>query len=641
MDLKSKNLTQGLRTVYQEYIHKSRYARFNPEINSRETWQQTVSRYSNFMFNKCESLGFKLSEEFKKEVYDSIYNLEVMPSMRAMMTAGKALDLHNVAGYNCSYLPIDSLRAFDEIMYILMNGTGVGFSVEKADVAKIPPIAETFHVTETKVVVSDSKIGWASAFREYVALLHAGKIPEWDVSKVRPSGAPLKTFGGRASGPEPLVALFKFTKDLFLKARGRQLTSLECHDLVCKIADIVVVGGVRRSALISLSNLDDNELRHAKSGQWWITDVQRALANNSAIYTGTPDYATFMEEWVALYRSKSGERGIFNRDAAVQQIKSTGRRDPDFPFGTNPCGEIILRPHQFCNLSEVVIRPNDDLNSLKRKVRVATFLGTIQSTFTDFTYLRSVWKRNCEEERLLGVSLTGIMDNEVTSGAKSLNTLSAWLDELRNVAVSSNKEYAEKLNINPSTAITCVKPSGTVSQLVDCSSGIHPAYSKYYIRTVRADIKDPLCNLMKNAGVPCEPDVTKPNSVLVFSFPRKSPDTSVLRNEITAIDQLELYLTYKKFWTEHNPSITVYVRENEWADVCAWVYNHFTEVGGISFLPYSDHVYAQAPYQEITEEEYYKALENFPTEIAWDMNELEDNTSGSQELACTAGGCEI
>ena len=626
---------------YQKYIHQSRYARYNSETQSRESWDQTVSRYVNFMQERSESLGFNWDESFKSEVYNSIFNLEVMPSMRALMTAGKALELHNVAGYNCSYLPIDSLRSFDEIMYILMNGTGVGFSVEKQDVSKIPPIADTFHPTETMIVVSDSKIGWASAFRELIALLHAGKIPRWDMSRIRPAGTPLKTFGGRASGPEPLKALFEFSKSLFLRAKGRQLTPLECHDLVCKIADIVVVGGVRRSALISLSNLDDNELRHAKSGQWWLTDVQRALANNSAVYTTNPDYGTFMEEWVALYRSKSGERGIFNRDAAVQQIKNSDRRDPNHAFGTNPCGEILLRPYQFCNLSEVIVRPNDDLESLKKKVTIATFLGTIQSTFTDFTYLRSIWKRNCEEERLLGVSLTGIMDNHVTSGVESREMLVQWLQELKKTSIDSNEYYSSKLGINKSAAITCVKPSGTVSQLAGCSSGIHPAYSRYYIRTVRADIKDPLCNVMKTAGVPWEPDVTKPNSVLVFSFPQKSPDTSVTRDGVTAIQQLELYLTYKKNWTEHNPSITVYVRDSEWADVCAWVWNHFSDIGGISFLPYSDHVYAQAPYQEITEEEYNRYVENFPTNLNWSMDEFEDNTSGSQELACTAGGCEL
>lgn len=626
---------------YQKYIHQSRYARYNPETQSRESWDQTVSRYVNFMQERSESLGFNWDESFKSEVYNSIFNLEVMPSMRALMTAGKALELHNVAGYNCSYLPIDSLRSFDEIMYILMNGTGVGFSVEKQDVSKIPPIADTFHPTETMIVVSDSKIGWASAFRELIALLHAGKIPRWDMSRIRPAGTPLKTFGGRASGPEPLKALFEFSKSLFLRAKGRQLTPLECHDLVCKIADIVVVGGVRRSALISLSNLDDNELRHAKSGQWWLTDVQRALANNSAVYTTNPDYGTFMEEWIALYRSKSGERGIFNRDAAVQQIKNSDRRDPNHAFGTNPCGEILLRPYQFCNLSEVIVRPNDDLESLKKKVTIATFLGTIQSTFTDFTYLRSIWKRNCEEERLLGVSLTGIMDNPVTSGVKSSETLTQWLQDLKKTAIDSNEYYSTKLGINKSAAITCIKPSGTVSQLAGCSSGIHPAYSRYYIRTVRADIKDPLCNVMKSAGVPCEPDVTKPNSVLVFNFPQKSPDTSVTRDEVTAIQQLELYLTYKKNWTEHNPSITVYVRDSEWADVCAWVWNHFSDIGGISFLPYSDHVYAQAPYQEITEEEYARYVEDFPTNLNWSIEEFQDNTSGSQELACTAGGCEL
>lgn len=634
--------------LYQEYIHKSRYAKFKPETSGRESWAETVDRYCSFMFNRAEAMGINLDDEslygqsFKDTIKNYILDLQVMPSMRAMMTSGKALEDHNVAGYNCSFLPVDSLRSFDEIMYILMNGTGVGFSVEKSYVAKIPPIAETFHPTDSTIRVSDSKIGWASAFRELLALLHAGKIPMWDMSKIRPSGTPLKTFGGRASGPEPLESLFKFSVALFQRAAGRQLTSLEAHDLVCKVADIVVVGGVRRSALISLSDLEDNELRHAKSGQWWLTDGQRALANNSAVYKNSPDYGTFTEEWLALYRSKSGERGIFNRQAAINSMKEYGRRDTDHQFGTNPCGEILLRPYQFCNLSEVVIRPEDTLETLKSKTIAATFLGTIQSTFTDFTYLRSIWKKNCEEERLLGVSLTGIMDHPVTSGSKGFDVLSTWLNDLRELTIEYNKTWSSQLGINQSTAITCIKPSGTVSQLVNSSSGIHPAFSKYYIRTVRADIKDPLCNVLKNAGIPCEPDVTKPSSVLVFSFPRKAPDGAIVRSEISAIQQLELYTVYKKCWTEHNPSITVYVREHEWSEVGNWVYNNFHNVGGISFLPYSDHVYAQAPYQEITEDKYNQLIAEFPTSINWDsLIENSDNTTGSQELACVAGSCEI
>lgn len=560
--------------------------------------------------------------------------------MRAVMTAGAALERDEVAGYNCSYLPIDHPRAFDEAMYILMCGTGVGFSVERQYICKLPEVAEEIHKTATVIKVSDSKIGWCSSFRELISLLYAGKEPQWDLSKIRPAGAPLKTMGGRASGPEPLNDLFKFTVATFRKAAGRRLTSIECHDIMCKIGDVVVVGGVRRSAMISLSNLTDERMRNAKNGQWWEDNVQRALANNSVAYTEKPDMGIFMREWSSLYDSKSGERGIFNRVAARKKVLEGGRRDHTPEFGTNPCGEIILRPYGFCNLSEVVVREGDTLERLKEKVEAATLLGTIQSTLTNFRYLRPIWRHNAEEERLLGVSLTGMMDHPVLANVS--DDAKMWLLILREHAVNSNKRFAAQLGIGASAAVTCVKPSGTVSQLVDSASGIHPRYSSYYIRTVRADAKDPLAQFAKAKGIPCEPDVTKPESVLVFSWPMKAPTFSKTRHDLTAIQQLEHYLMVRDNWCEHNPSITVYVKEDEWMLVGAWVYMHFDRIGGVSFLPWSDHVYKQAPYTEITEAEYLEAVAKMPKDIDWDeLVEEEDNVTGTKELACTAGVCEI
>lgn len=626
-----------LKTDYQTYIHQSRYARWDESKNRRETWEETVSRYCNFFKEKFPDV-FPYDE-----VYSSIVNTEVMPSMRAMMTAGRALEKDEIAGYNCSYVPIDHMRAFDEILYILMCGTGVGFSVERQFVAKLPSIPEELFLTDTIIHVHDSRVGWAKAFKELLSLLYSGNIPQWNLELLRPAGAPLKTFGGRSSGPEPLHDLFLFTVNLFKKAIGRKLNSLECHDLVCKIADIVVVGGVRRSALISLSNLSDDRLRNAKMGQWWETDGHRALANNSVAYTEKPEIDAFMKEWLSLYESKSGERGIFNRVSSVEQVKSTNRRDPSYEFGTNPCGEIILRPNGLCNLSEVVVRDSDTLSTLINKVRIATIIGTFQSTLTNFRYLRPIWKKNAEEERLLGVSLTGIMDHATLNDCSDDNIvfLVDWLSTLKEVAISTNKEWAEKLGINQSTAITTVKPSGTVSQLVNSSSGIHPRYSKYYIRTVRNDLKDPLALFLTQQGVPAEPDITKPRNTLVFSFPQKSPSTSKVRTDFSAIQQLEHYLIYKLIWCEHNPSITVYVKEEEWLEVGAWVYKNFNKIGGISFLPFTDHIYKQAPYQEITEEEF----NNYPkTNINWmALSEIEhiDSTNSAKELACVSGVCEI
>ena len=632
-----------LPTLYQQYIHLSRYSRYRYDVKRRETWDETVSRYFEFFTGHLkEQCDYKLPNNIKEELTRAVLNLEVMPSMRCLMTAGEALARENVAGYNCSFVAIETPRAFDEILYILMNGTGVGFSVERQMVNEMPRIADDFHDTETTIVVADSKLGWAKALKELIHLLYGGQIPRWDLSKVRPAGAPLKTFGGRASGPAPLEDLFKFCVDVFRNAAGRKLTSLECHDITCKIAEIVVVGGVRRSALISLSNLSDDRMRHAKAGQWWENNTQRALANNSACYTEKPDIGIFMDEWKALYDSKSGERGIFNRDAAQKQAASSGRRDPDYEFGTNPCSEIILRSEEFCNLSEVVIRPDDTLEILKEKVINATILGTFQSTLTNFRYLNKRWYQNCEEERLLGVSLTGIMDNSLTNGKKK--GLEELLKTLKEVAVETNKTWAKKLGINQSAAVTCVKPSGTVSQLVDSASGIHARHNPYYIRTIRADKKDPLAKMMFDAGFPCEDDVTKPEHTWVFSFPVKGPQHGVYRKDMSAIEQLELWKTYQDHWCEHKPSVTISVKEDEWMEVGAWVYKHFDQMSGVSFLPFSDHTYRQAPYQDCSKEEYETALKAMPKIVNWSaLSEYEeqDMTTSSQELACVAGGCEI
>jgi len=621
-------------TDYQRFIHASRYARWMPDESRRETWEETVNRYTSFFKNR-------FPDTFPdQEVNKAIHDLNVMPSMRCLMSAGAALERDEIAGYNCSFIAIDSPKAFDEVMYVLMCGTGVGFSVERQFTNNLPTIAEEFHETDTTIRVKDSRIGWASAYRELISLLYSGRVPKWDTSGIRPAGARLKTFGGRASGPKPLEDLFQFTVHTFKKAAGRKLNSLECHDIVCKVADIVIVGGVRRSALISLSNLTDDRMRNAKNGAWWESDVQRALANNSVAYTEKPDVGIFLKEWTTLYESKSGERGIFNRVAATKKASSNGRRDVDgFEYGTNPCGEIILRSKGLCNLSEVVIREGDTLADLKEKVRIATIIGTFQSTLTNFRYLRSDWRKNQEEERLLGVSMTGIMDHPVLS--KPTEETVKWLTELREHAIKINKEWAERLGIPQSAAITTVKPSGTVSQLVGCSSGIHPAYSQYYIRTVRMDNKDPLTLFFKTQGVPNEPDVTKPSDITIFSFPQKGTESGVTRNETNAIEQLKLYSVYQKNWTEHNPSITVYYKDNEFLTIGDWIYNNFSDVSGVSLLPHSDHVYKQAPYQEITKEEYDAFVASFPL-IDWgNLKEEEDTTTGTQELSCTAGACEI
>jgi len=631
----------SLPTLYQDFIHLSRYSRWIESENRRETWNETVGRYFNFFRNHLkENQNYELDPVLEKELFDAVLNLEIMPSMRALMTAGEALERDNTAGYNCSYVAVNRVRAFDEILYILMCGTGVGFSVERQYVEKLPTIAEQFTPSDTTIVVQDSKAGWAKAYKELVSLLIGGQVPQWDISKVRPAGARLKTFGGRASGPAPLDDLFRFTIETFKKAAGRKLTSIECHDIICKIAEIVVVGGVRRSALISLSNLTDERMREAKSGAWWNDNPQRALANNSVAYKEKPEIGVFMDEWVSLYKSKSGERGIFNRDACRRTVNKLGdRRDSSYEFGTNPCSEIILRDREFCNLTEVVVRPDDNLASLQRKVRLAAILGTFQASLTNFPYLSSEWQKNCKEEALLGVSLTGITDNKEMREANS-----ALLNDLRHCAFVVNKEYAQKIGINPAASITCVKPSGTVSQLVDAASGIHARHNEYYIRTVRADRKDPLCQMMIDMGFPAEPCVMKPDHTMVFSFPMKSPDGCVTRNDMTAIQQLELWLKYQREWCEHKPSVTITVKEHEWMDVGAFVYKHFDEISGISFLPHSDHSYKQAPYQDCTKEQYEALSAKMPKNVDWTLlknYEKEDRTAGTQTFSCTGDKCEI
>ena len=633
-----------LPTEYQSFIHMSRYSRWKPEEGRRETWSETVQRLIDFFADHMDrNIGVKFENSTWDRLEDAILNTSVMPSMRALMTAGEALRRENIAGYNCSYVPIDSPRSFDEVLYILMNGTGVGFSVERQYVDKLPTIPDReFEHTDDVISVADSKEGWARGFRDLISYLYTNRIPKINVNRIRPAGQRLKTFGGRASGPQPLVNLFDFTIEKFRGAKGRKLNAMECHDIVCKTGEVVVVGGVRRSALISLSNLSDQRLRMAKSGAWWDTNPERALANNSVAYTEKPDAGIFMKEWLSLYESKSGERGIFNRVSAQEKARQNGRRNADWDFGTNPCSEIILRPNQFCNLTEVVVRPTDSMATLLDKVEHATILGTIQATLTNFGYLRKRWQDNTEEERLLGVSLTGIMDSTLLN--KNDSKLADRLNKLREKAVVVNKEWSSTLGIPQSTAITCVKPSGTVSQLVDSASGIHARHNPYYIRTVRGDNKDPLTEFMKSQGIPNEPDVMKPEHTTVFSFPMKTAKDAVFRTSMSAIEQLEMWKTYAVHWCEHKPSVTISVKEQEWVNVGNWCWDNFDYLSGVSFLPFSDHTYKQAPYQDIDEEQYKKLHSEMPKNIDWGKLqdfEKEDNTKGSQELACTAGVCEL
>ena len=630
---------------YRNFIAVSRYARWRDDLQRRETWHETVNRYFGF-FDKhlLNNYSYVLPEELRNDLRDAVLNHDVMPSMRALMTAGPALERDHIAAYNCSFVPVNHPRSFDEAMYILMCGTGVGFSVEEQYVDQLPVINEHFESTDSTLVIEDSKGGWAKGLRELIALLYQGRVPNWDTSRVRPAGARLKTFGGRASGPEPLEDLFRFTVRTFQQAAGRKLKPIEAHDIMCKIGEVVVVGGVRRSAMISLSDLSNYEMAKAKSGAWWEANGVRRLANNSAVYEEQPSVGQFLQEWGSLYESQSGERGIFNREGNQRHASSNGRRDGSRVAGTNPCGEILLRANEFCNLTEVIVKESDDEQSLARKIELATILGTLQSTLTNFKYLRKVWKDNCEDERLLGVSLTGQAGNLIMNGHYGLERLEHVLQDLRDISIRTNAEWAKRLGISASAAITTVKPSGTVSQLAGVSSGMHFWHAPYYIRRVRADIKDPLTNFLTDIGIPAEPDVMSPATTTVFSFPIKAPAGAICREDRTALEHLELWRAYKKYWTEHNPSITVSVRDSEWVDVAAWVYKNWDDVGGISFLPYDGGSYKQAPYEQITEEEYNEIVSSMPDSIDWSMlrfYETFDTTTGTQELSCTAGACDV
>lgn len=634
-----------LPSALQQFIHKSRYARYLDDKQRRETWDETVQRYMDFAEEHIATKHQKALPEWEKvktDIQNGMLGLHIMPSMRLLMTAGEAVKRDNIAAYNCFYTAIDKKRKFADVLHILLCGTGVGFSCERQEIAKLPSIAEKFEITDDVIVVQDSKKGWSSAYKKLISALYSGELPKIDYSKVRPAGARLKVFGGRASGPQPLKELFDFTINVFKHANGRKLNSVEVHDICCKIAEVVVVGGVRRSALISLSNLSDRRMREAKIGAWWEDNPQRALANNSAVYTERPDMETFMEEWMSLVKSKSGERGIFSRVAAQKQAARWGRRDPDAAYGVNPCSEIILLPTgQFCNLSEVVVRAEDTFETLKTKVELCAILGTFQSSLTDFDFVDGVIKENCEKERLLGVSMTGVMDH------KTLNTVSnessTWLQELRSHARAVNSEWSKLFEINESAAITCCKPSGTVGQLTNVGTGgLHPRFSQYYIRTVRQDNKDPLTAFLKTQGIYNEPDVMKPGDTTVFSFPVAGPKDAVFRDDRTAIQQLEHWLMFQRDWCEHKPSITIYVKEHEWMAVGDWVYNNFDEVSGVSFLPFSDHSYRQAPFQPISEEEFKEWDSKTPKNIDWEaFVEIDDQTVSSQELACTGGTCSI
>lgn len=635
----------SIKNPYENFIALSRYARWDEDKGRREVWVETVSRLIDFFKGDLrDRMDYDVSDDQIDEIFKAVVSQNVMPSMRALMTAGPALKRNHIAAYNCAFIPVDSVRSFDEALLILMQGTGLGFSVESKNVGKLPEVAETFHDTDTTIVVGDSKEGWAKAYKELIAMVWSGNVPKWDMSNVRPAGARLKTFGGRASGPEPLNDLFNHTVSVIKGAAGRRLKSVEAHSIMCKIAEVVVVGGVRRSALISLSDLDDYEMARAKSGAWWETKSHFGLANNSAVYDKKPSVEQFLNEWTSLIESKSGERGIFNLHAARSQTDIQGRRDSSLIQGTNPCSEINLRNNEFCNLTEVVVKPEDTLDDLKRKVELATILGTWQSTLTDIKYLRKSWKNNIEEERLLGVSLTGQFGHAVMNGSEGMAKLGEWLEILREHAVETNKKEAARIGIPQSAAVTCVKPSGTVSQLCGVSSGMHPWHNDHYIRTVRGDNKDPITQLMKDMGIPNEPDVMNPGNTTVFSFPVKAPENAVTRKDVGAIEHLELWLAYQRHWCEHKPSVTISVKDEEWLDVGAWVYRHFDEVSGVSFLPYSDHTYQQAPYQDITEEEYNKAVAEMPENIDWtdlEFYEKEDTTTGSQELACSSGSCDV
>ncbi|MDA0320449.1 MAG: recombinase [Proteobacteria bacterium] len=629
--LNSKNAAKTM----EEYVYISKYSKFLHDQNRRETWAETVKRY------KANVLDRHLSNEMAEIIARAILNLEVVPSMRMLATAGPALDRDNVCGYNCAYKAITQPRDFSDALFILSSGTGMGYSVEKKYISQLPKVPSSVKMDEVSFTVQDSREGWQEAVQFAMEEGFLGNIYEYDLSLLRPEGAILKTFGGRSSGPEPLRKTLNYINDLFKKAAGRQLTSLECHDLMCMIASCIVAGGVRRSAMISLGDIDDVEMRNAKNWSLGAFPEERHSANNSYVTNGTPSKEEFEAEWSAMVAGKSGERGIFNRASAKAQAEKFGRKVAD--FGCNPCSEILLVDDgQFCNLSEVIIRADDDFYDLKRKVELATIIGTVQSTFTHFPALPKNWTDNCEEERLLGVSMTGIMDNPLTNGV--LAGLPGRLNELRNFAIDTNKKWAEKLGISAAASVTCVKPSGSVSALTGTASGIHSRWSDYYIRRTIQSNADPLTQLMIDEGIPHEPSATKPDLETVFSFPIASPLGAVTNGTRSAIEQMEMWLTYQRNWTTHKVSATISVKSDEWDDLAKFVYDHFDEIAGVSFLPYDDHAYVQAPYEQISAEKYEELNLAFPISVNWSRLpefEIEDTTKASQELACTGGACEI
>lgn len=627
-------------TPYQDFIFYRTYSRWNDDLGRRETWQETVDRYMSFM---RKNVGDKLTFEEYQEIREAILKHEVMPSMRLMWGAGGPTARCNVSAYNCSYLAIKELRDFAETLYLLCSGTGVGFSVEKAAVDQLPVVQPQKGVPSKYFVIDDSKEGWAEALHDCLHALFNGEDAIFDFSQIRPAGARLKTMGGRAAGPQPLMDLLEFTKEVVLARQGKKLRPIDVHDIMTKIGEIVVAGGVRRSAMISLSDLEDAEVQHAKDGRFWEHSAHRALANNSAVYKQKPTREEFLSEWDALRKSGSGERGIFNRGSLTEQVPA--RRLFEWNgvvpalAGTNPCGEIVLKDKQFCNLTEIVARAEDTEETLLKKARIATILGTYQSTLTDFKFLSSEWKRNCEDERLLGVSITGQWDSPAVRDEQVLT-------RMKHVAQDTNSEYAKRFGINPSTAITCVKPSGTVGQLVNASPGLHARYSEYYLKRVRISVTDPLFKMLRDLGVPSHPEVGQGESTantFVLDFPIASPQGAVTADKLSAIAQLEHWLMMKRSWTEHNPSCTIYIKDGEWEQVRDWIYEHWDLVGGLSFLPYEDHVYELAPYTPISKEEYEKLASLFP-KIDFSVltrYEKDDETTGAQELACVAGGCEL
>ena len=640
---KVRDLVAGSKKYFKnplgEFIYYRTYSRWIDDEGRRETWVETVDRYINFM---RENLGKRLSDKEYSEVRQAILSHEAMPSMRLLQFAGKAARTTNVCAYNCSFIAPTKLEDFAEIMYISMCGTGAGFSVESQYIQQLPVIKRQSGKLRHVHVIDDSKEGWCDALTLGLKTWYAGEDVQFDYSRLRPAGARLKTMGGKSSGPDPLRELLTFARATVLKRQGRRLTNLDAHDIICKIGEIVVAGGVRRSALISLSDLDDVEMRDAKKGQFYITEPQRSLANNSAVYNEKPGAEEFMREWLALMESHSGERGIFNRGGLRETFPERRTKmleERIDTIGTNPCGEILLQPKQFCNLSEIVARAEDTPGSLMRKMKIATLLGTYQSTLTNFPYLSREWKEHCEEERLLGVSITGQWDSPAVRKPEMLK-------KLRDAAVVYNREYAKRFTVSPSTCITCTKPSGTLSQMVDCASGMHPRHAPYYIRRVRIASTDALFQMLRDQGVPYHPEVgqnMETATTFVIDFPVKAPDAAIFRDQVPALELLEYWKDVKENYTEHNPSVTISVGDDEWLKTGNWVYENWKIVGGLSFLPRSNHVYKLAPYEEIDEKAYHELLERFAhvdfSKIV--TYEREDGTENKRELACASGTCEV